>query len=354
MPGGFVSKETKIDQLATQIATIQDTTFPMADHRAPPDALHVPVRGDYRRHEMVGLNVFVESMFGQFDAILGVDKVDPMTYARNGNSLAIDNMVRQAREATVDLAVALVDVPVQGPLVAEVIVTNKVGHRFPSGVGFRRAFLEVVARKKSTGEVVWGSGRTNSVGVIVDGKGEPLPSEFLPNEQTFQPHYLEVRGEDQVQIYEELTLNARREFNTSFIHRVTHVKNNRLLARGWLSRETSRAVATSSSSSWSRPTPTGKPPSPIPTSATTAARGPRGSDRIRYVMSLPAGVDNADVAVTATMYYQSIPPYFLAQRFKLAPKGEATRRLYYLASHLVTEGHAHRGLEAPARHRDDP
>ena len=149
MPGGFVSKETKIDQLATQIATIQDTTFPMADHTAPPEALHVPVRGDYRHHEMVGLNVFVESMFGQFDGILGVDKVDPMTYARNGNSLAIDNMVRQAREATVDLAVALVDVPVKGPLVAEVIVTNKVGHRFPSGVGFRRAFLEVLAQGRS-------------------------------------------------------------------------------------------------------------------------------------------------------------------------------------------------------------
>ena len=60
--------------------------------------------------------------------------------------------------------------------------------------------------------------------MIVDGKGEPLPSEFLPNEKPIQPHYQEIRGEDQVQIYEELTLNARRKFNTSFIHRVTHVQ----------------------------------------------------------------------------------------------------------------------------------
>jgi hypothetical protein len=277
-------------------------------------------------------------MFGQFDGILGVDKVDPMTYARNGNILAIDNMVRQAREATVDLAVALVDVPVKGPLVAEVIVTNKVGHRFPSGVGFRRAFLEVVARRKSTGEVVWGSGRTNSVGVIVDGKGEPLPSEFLPDDKTFQPHYQDIRGEDQVQIYEELTLNAKHEFNTSFIHRVTHVKNNRLLARGWLSEKNLEGRSDIVKQFLVATDPDRETALADPDFRDDGGKGASGMDHIRYVMSLPAGVDNADVAVTATMYYQSIPPYFLAQRFKLAPGGEATRRLYYLASHLVTKG----------------
>ena len=31
-----------------------------------------------------------------------------------------------------------------GRLTAQVLVTNKAGHRFPSGVGFRRAFLSVV------------------------------------------------------------------------------------------------------------------------------------------------------------------------------------------------------------------
>ena len=40
-----------------------------------------------------------------------------------------------------------------------------------------------------------------------------------------------------MQIYEELTLNAKNEFSTSFIHRDSHPKDNRLLARGWLSGE---------------------------------------------------------------------------------------------------------------------
>jgi hypothetical protein len=51
---------------------------------------------------------------------------------------------------------------------------------------------------------------------------------------------------------------------------------------------------------------------------------------------LPAGIDPARLRVKATMHYQSIPPYYLEQRFERAPDGPATRRLYYLASRLDT------------------
>ena len=224
MPGGFVSAEKGIDlpQLVTQVATIEDTNNPMVDNGARADDIHVPVRDNYKRHELVGLNVFVESMFNQFEPILGVSRSDFMTSATNGNNTAMDNMVRQAREKTVGLSVTLGDNPTDSrdTIVANVTVTNKVGHRFPSGVGFRRAFLEVLAIQRSTEEVVWASGRTNSVGVIVDGLGRPLRTEFLPDSETYQPHYQSIVAEDQVQIYEELTLNARNEFNTSFLTRI--------------------------------------------------------------------------------------------------------------------------------------
>jgi hypothetical protein len=42
--------------------------------------------------------------------------------------------------------------------------------------------------------------------------------------------------------------------------------------------------------------------------------------------------------VTASLYYQSIPPYFLRDRFTQAPNGPATQRLYYLTSNLQTKG----------------
>ncbi len=340
MPGGFVSADKRINlpQLVTQIATIEDTNYPKVDHGAAADAIHVPLRGNYKRHELVGLNVFVESMFNQFDPILGVAQSDFMTSATNGNIVAMDNMVRQAREATVGLTIKVVDPPDNAPLVAEVIVTNKVGHRFPSGVGFRRAFLEVLATKKSTGEVVWGSGRTSSVGVIVDGQGRPLPSEFLPDAKTFQPHYREIRAEDQVQIYEELTLDAKNEFTTSFIHRDSHPKDNRLLARGWLSGDHLATKSPIVKQFLVATDPEGASVLADPDFGDNGGKGATGIDHIKYIMSLPAGVDKADIAVKVTMYYQAIPPFYLRQRFQIAPHGEASRRLYFMASRLVTEG----------------
>jgi hypothetical protein len=47
-----------------------------------------------------------------------------------------------------------------------------------------------------------------------------------------------------------------------------------------------------------------------------------------------------NVTITATIYYQSIPPYFLNDRFTQAPNSPATQRLYYLTSNLQTKGTA--------------
>ena len=63
-----------------------------------------------------------------------------------------------------------------------------------------------------------------------------------------------------------------------------------------------------------------------------------GTDRITYRVTLPPGVDAARCTVQATLYYQAIPPSYLNDRFKAAPNGAATQRLYYLGSHLKLEG----------------
>ena len=47
---------------------------------------------------------------------------------------------------------------------ARVTVISKVGHKFPSGVGFRRAFLEFNVLDVNN-KVLWSSGRTNGAGV---------------------------------------------------------------------------------------------------------------------------------------------------------------------------------------------
>jgi len=62
-----------------------------------------------------------------------------------------------------------------------------------------------------------------------------------------------------------------------------------------------------------------------------------GTSIVRYEIPLNA-FTTRNITVTATLYYQSIPPYFLNDRFTQAPTGPATRRLYYLTSNLQTKG----------------
>jgi hypothetical protein len=273
-------------------------------------------------------------MFNQFPGILGVAKQDFMTSAKNGNALAIQNMVRQAEKATVDLDLKVNSL--QGSQFSvDVTVQNKTGHRFPSGVAFRRAFLELLVLDVQ-GNVIWSSGRTNAAGVIVDAQGKPLKTEFLPDKNTYQPHYQVITRQDQVQIYEELTQNADFDFTTSFIHRVHDIKDNRLLPMGWRDADVfkSQGEVIFEFMESTDPKVTGDPD--------YKDQGPEfpGKDHLQYRIDLPAPFNPAGLSVQATMYYQSIPPYYLMQRFTTAPFGLATQRLYYLTSHLNTKGTA--------------
>jgi hypothetical protein len=336
MPNHFESLEgnVKIDQISSRIATIQGTNLPAVEHEAPFDEINVPVRDDYKRHEFVGLNVFLLEMFDQFPDILGVSEQDYMTSAKTGNALAIENMVRQARDETVDVAVKIMGVRGNKMRVL-VTVTNKTGHRYPSGVGFRRGFLELLVMEDD--KVVWGSGRTNKVGVIVDSVGNPLPTEFLPDATTYQPHHQIIKSQSQVQIYEELNQDKDKNFTTSFVHRVYDIKDNRLLPKGWRASSyfKPQGEVIYQFMEATDPKATGNDPD-------YKDRGDnfKGQDQIIYEVTLPEGVSLNRISVKATMYNQSIPPFWLHQRFKLAPDQPATKRLYYITSHLNLDGTA--------------
>lgn len=339
--------------LSYRIANVQDTTYPEADNLAPESELNVRIRDGFRRHTLLGNNIFALEMFNQFDDILGVRKVDYMTGSANGLPTAITEAQRQAQEATADVTIEQVQYA-DGQLTADVKVTNKVGHRFPSGVGFRRAFLEFQVLDAHNA-VVWASGRTNAVGVLVDAEGQPLPSELQeisdpaacadnPSQcdQPYQPHYQLITAEDQVQIYQELVKSPEGLFTTSFLNLAQPVKDNRLLPKGW--------------------TPDGPPgfadDEPAWKEHYLDALMPKGnvledkefldgsgSDTIRYQADLPADLIDGGTVV-ATLYYQTIPPSYLIDRFSAAD-GAATQRLYYLASHLNVEGTAVENWKLP-------
>jgi hypothetical protein len=214
----------------------------------------------------------------------------------------------------------------ESALEASVAVQNLAGHGFPSGVGFRRAFLtfEVL---DAAGQVVWASGRTNSAGAIVKGLTEAvLPTEFFYDEttrkQVFQPHYEVINDEGQVQIYEEVIADPEGKITTSFVGLDRVLKNNRLLPKGWR--------LDGPLGEFTRPHGDAeRDPEYINQSGAT------GADRIIYRIPLDDRTRPA-ASVRVTLNYQAIPPSYLRDRFTIG-KGVETQRLAYLTSHLNVE-----------------
>jgi hypothetical protein len=325
----------------TAIANIESNLFAPVSHRLPDAEVTLTERDDFPRHSLHGLNVFLNQMFQQFPLLLGYRQISYQTGTLTLPPLLLgfESMLEMAAQQTATVAVTGLTTAPDGTLRAEVTVTNQTGHFLPSGVGFRRLFLEFLVLD-GAGEILWASGRTDDLGAIVDGRTENvLPSErgapagggcaedpSLP----FQEHHQVVEREDQVQIYQELVRDSAGALTTSFLRRVETVKDNRIRPLG------------------SDPAFFADSPSPFLRELAVVYGEARfdphytdksltGSDVVEYVAAL--GPDLARAAeVQVTLYSQSIPPFYLQERFRDANCGpresDDIRRLHYLTSHL--------------------
>ena len=300
------------------------------------DEIRVRLRDKFSRHELLGINVSVLEMFNQFDEILGVRKIDYMTGSAEGLRRAIDNAIFQAETASAQISVSPLRID-GSDLVADVQIQNLAGHRFPSGVGFRRAFVEftVFDTPNNRDRLLWASGRTNALGVIVDQNGKPLPTEFFQKNmrgERYQPHFSSshaITMQDQVQILEQVAEDPEGQITTSFLALFKTLKDNRLLPRGWTLEGPPEADLPEG---WIMAT------HPVGTDHDRTFTDGRGAAALTYrvpLSDLEGGeFDPKQLKVVATLYYQSIPPFYLKDRFKVAPDDPATKRLHYLASHL--------------------
>lgn len=343
-------------KLSFKIAQIQEASnMPQVENRRPMSEIDLTPRDDFARHTLVGLNVFFNKFAQQFPDILGIRIQDPMLVGRGIPPLqtTFDSMIQQADEASATVAVNSASIR-DGHLVADVKVENLAGHKFPSGVGFRRLFIEFTVTDAND-KVIWASGRTSPTGVIIDEHGKPIRGEFFWKDNCvpmtvaeqrdhFQPHYRTITRQDQTQIYQELVRDPDDKFTTSFLALAHEVKDNRLLPKGWLP-----SVALAERTGLGSPklsakklveqiTPKlpgidGKPvndPYYVPQSEGGLGGG---GDALTYSIPI-ADLGGAQPAhVQATLYYQAIPPFYLQDRFCTTPTLSDTSRLYFLAGH---------------------
>jgi hypothetical protein len=340
----------------SKIAAIQEyTNFPQAEHVLPPSEIDLPERSGFGKHTLVGLNVYLLKMAWQFPDILGIRKSDPMLTDTGIDSIptAEGAMLDQAANRTATVTVG--DVRNDGTtLSARVNVISKVGHKFPSGVGFRRAFVQFSVLDVNN-KVLWSSGRTDGAGVIVDDKGQPIAGELWwtqdcsarvePEKRIHQPHYREITRQDQAQIYQELVstppntdspvcgpkAEPQGQLTTSFLSICAKVKDNRILPPGYLPLsqriEIARKLgADDKMAEESGATAIGDDPD--------YERG--GGDSLLYRVPL-ADIAGRAVSVQATLYYQPTPPFYLQDRFCTSNSND-TKRLFYVAGKLSLAG----------------
>jgi len=251
-----------------------------------------------------------------------------------------DTLLDFAREQTASIEIEGVQSTDEG-LRAVVRVENLAGHDLPSGVGFRRLFIEFSVLDRD-GNALWTSGRTDGLGQLLGANGKPLDSEHYPSAE-FEPHHQLIRSEDDVQIYEEVVADESGVVTTGFLHRWFDRKDNRIPPRGFrwdsIYVEPPYDVAPKGEALSDPDYVRDDPTTPLD-----------GSDEIAYEVALTPAMRKEATAVRARLISQSTPPYFLSQIFaelaitKKDPTLVATERqlvvdgslLHYLASRFRT------------------
>lgn len=349
------SKDAGGKPFRSKIASIQEhSNFPQAEYALGAKDVDLEVREGFARHTLVGLNVFLVKMAQQFPDVLGIRTQDPMLVSRGLDPLLLTEqaMLDQASHTTARISIAKLERK-DGKLAATVSLTSDVGHKLPSGVGFRRAFVELSVLD-GNGNVLWASGRTNDAGIIVDEQGRPIAGELWwkddcsallhPNELVYQPHYQRIQRQDQAQIYQELVTSPPAKdprcgegaspqppFTTSFLSICARAKDNRILPSGFLplAERTRIAQALGAEADLAQevePLGVGDDSDYLT----------GGGDSLIYEIDL-AQLGGVPATVQATLHYQATPPFFLQDRF-CTSRSQDTQQLYFLAGHLNLEG----------------
>lgn len=266
---------------------------PMGDDFPP-----ISERSPFHRHVLVGGNTLVPAMLRDF-----AQELRP-----RASAAAFDATIAAARglleqsTASVSLAGATRD---GDALVLPVEITSAVGHKLPSGIPARRAFVHVEVRDGG-GKVVFRSGATDDQGRLVDRDGAVLASEILGG--PLEPHRTEIDDDAQVQIYESVLGDADGAPVYRLLRGEGYAKDNRILPAGW-SAQGPHAADTA------------------PVLGRSDGDFAGGSDVVRYRVLAPA--TDGPYTVDVSLRYQPIGARFVHELLAIdAPEVRAFERIW--------------------------
>ncbi len=237
-------------------------------------------RSPFNLHSFAGANSFMVDLIKRNKTALGVNAND----ANFDSTLAA--ITRNLRYNTLNAEISFPEFS-NDSLSFELMLTNKSGHKFPSGYPSRRAFVEFKVTTE-TGETLFTSGSFGSDGEILNYGG------------VVEPHHDVIRSPNQVQIYEMNMGDVNGNFTTVLERANMYLKDNRLPPLGF----------TNQHASYDTMRIVGDAENDLDFNRSGSTQG-TGKDIVHYKIGLNgyAGALN----VTAKVYYQTVPPAWLSE-----------------------------------------
>ena len=189
-----------------------------APDQSPITSVHAQPRDGVMRHTFVGGNAFMLRILKDYARELGVIATPEELEASAQHS---EKFLSQ-QTASVSIGNAHLT---GGRLAFDVRVTNKAGHKLPTGYPARRVWLHVVVRD-TQGKIVFESGALKRDGSIVGNDNDEDASKF-------EPHHDRITDSGQVQIYESIMGDSKGRVTTGLVFGNHYLKDNRLLPRGF-------------------------------------------------------------------------------------------------------------------------
>ena len=201
-----------------QTQTCQDCHMPEADGGVKISTMSQVLRSPFAQHVFVGGNAYLLGILETFAEDIEVTASSEQFEATIGRTTE----QLETNAATIEFG----DVRLSGSrLMADVVVENLAGHKFPTGFPARRAWIHFEVRDAS-GEVIFDSGAFNSDGSIVENDNDADPG-------AVEQHYLAIVQPEQVQIYEAVLQDTENQVITTLLRAARYRKDNRLLPSGF-------------------------------------------------------------------------------------------------------------------------
>jgi hypothetical protein len=212
------------DDYLTKIATLNGS--------APPGGW--PERGPFNYHAMVGGNTYMLTLFREFREVLGL-----LDTTEEGFQDKIDETRALLQNRTADLGIEttildgdVLEIPVR--------ITNRSGHKLPTGFPSRRMWLHVKVLDAAD-QVIFESGAVDEYGRLDVDAAHNHPACLSRHEWTdpfdfsacYEPHRDVIDDPAQIAIYESVMGDVNDDITYMLLFADHYLKDNRIPPRGY-------------------------------------------------------------------------------------------------------------------------